>query len=85
MSLPDYFLDRVTADIRQQMAGIVALTNQLARQRLTPDGQACVSSVAEAAEGVRRMLDAAACAAGFVCACAVVPRTAASRALVARR
>lgn len=59
MSLPDYFLDRVTADIRQQMAGIVALTNQLARQRLTPDGQACVSSVAEAAEGVRRMLDAA--------------------------
>ncbi|MDE2488937.1 MAG: response regulator [Alphaproteobacteria bacterium] len=59
MSLPDYFLDRVTADIRQQMAGIVALTNQLARQRLTPDGQACVSSVAEAAEGVRRLLDAA--------------------------
>jgi len=59
MSLPDYFLDRVTADIRQQMAGIVALTNQLARQRLTPDGQACVSSVAEAADGVRRMLDSA--------------------------
>ncbi|THD81754.1 MAG: response regulator [Phenylobacterium sp.] len=59
MSLPDYVFDRVTADIRQQMAGIVALTDQLARQRLTPDGQACVSSVSEAADGVRRMLDAA--------------------------
>jgi CheY-like chemotaxis protein len=59
MSLPDYLFDRVTADIRQQMAGIAALTDQLARQRLTPDGQACLSSVSEAAEAVRRMLDTA--------------------------
>jgi CheY-like chemotaxis protein len=59
MSLPDFLFDRVTADIRQQMAGIAALTDQLARQRLTPDAQACVSGVAEAAESVRRVLTAA--------------------------
>jgi CheY-like chemotaxis protein len=59
MSLPEFFFDRVTADIRERMDGIVALSEQLARQRLTPDGQACVSGVAEAASGVRRLLDAA--------------------------
>jgi len=59
MSLPEFFFDRVTADIRQQMDGILALTDQLGRQRLTPDAQACVSGVAEAATGVRRMLSAA--------------------------
>jgi CheY-like chemotaxis protein len=58
MSLPEFFFDRVTDDIRQQMEGILALADQLARQRLTPDAQACVSGVAEAASGVRRMLDA---------------------------
>ena len=59
MSLPEFFFDRVTADIRQQMDGVLAMTDQLDRQRLAADGQACVASVAEAAEGVRRMLDAA--------------------------
>jgi CheY-like chemotaxis protein len=59
MSLPAFFFDRVTADIRLQMDGVLALTEQLSRQRLTPDVQACVSGVEEAASGVRRMLDAA--------------------------
>ena len=59
MSLPEFFFDRVTADIRQQMDGVLALAEQLARQRLTPDAQACVSGVAEAAQGVRKLLDAA--------------------------
>ena len=59
MSLPEFFFDRVTADIRQQMDGIMALADQLSRQRLTPDAQACVSGVVEAATGVRRMLDSA--------------------------
>jgi CheY-like chemotaxis protein len=59
MSLPEFFFDRVTADIRQQMDGVLALTEQLGRQRLTADGEACVASVAEAAASVRRMLDAA--------------------------
>ena len=59
MSLPAFFFERVTADIRQQMDGVLALTAQLSRQRLTPDAQACVSGVEEAAGGVRRVLDAA--------------------------
>lgn len=59
MSLQAFFFDRVTADIFQQMEGVLALTGQLSRQRLTPDAQSCVSGVAEAAEGVRRMLQTA--------------------------
>jgi len=59
MSLPAFFFERVTADIRQQMDGVLALTEQLSRQRLTPDVQACVSGVEEAAGNVRRVLDAA--------------------------
>ncbi|HEY4031945.1 MAG TPA: response regulator [Caulobacteraceae bacterium] len=59
MSLPEFFFDRVTADIRERMDGVLALSEQLARQRLTPDGQVCVSGIVEAASGVRRLLDAA--------------------------
>src|SRR5437763_1359028 len=55
MSLPAFFFDRVTADIRQQMDGVLALTGQLARQRLTPDVQACVAGVEEAAGGIGRV------------------------------
>jgi CheY-like chemotaxis protein len=60
MSLPDYFRERVIADVRQQMDGVLALAEQLQRCRLTPDAEACVDGVAEAAAGVRRVLDAAA-------------------------
>jgi two-component system, sensor histidine kinase len=59
MSLQEFFFDRVTAEICQQMEGVLALTEQLQRQRLSPDGESCVSGVAEAAGGVRRMLDSA--------------------------
>lgn len=59
MSLPEYFFNRVSADIRQQMDGILALAEQLARQRLAPEAEACVAGVAEAAAGVRRLMDAA--------------------------
>ena len=59
MSLPEFIFERVTADIRQQMAGILALTDQLARQRLSPDAEACATGIAEAAASVRRILDAA--------------------------
>jgi CheY-like chemotaxis protein len=41
------------------MDGVLALTEQLSRQRLTPDAEACVSGVAEAAAGVRHLLEAA--------------------------
>ncbi|HSV04093.1 MAG TPA: response regulator [Phenylobacterium sp.] len=59
MSLPEFIFERIASDIRQQMTGILALTEQLARQRLSPDAQACASGVAESAAAVRRMLDAA--------------------------
>jgi CheY-like chemotaxis protein len=59
MSLQAFFFDRVTAEIFQQMDGILALTEQLSRQRLTPDAQSCVTSAGEAADGVRRMLETA--------------------------
>jgi CheY-like chemotaxis protein len=58
MSLPEFISDRIAAEVRQQMEGVLALTGQLARQRLTPDGEACVASVAEAAEGVLRVVAA---------------------------
>ena len=60
MSLPDFFFDRVTADVRQHMEGVRALAEQLMRQRLAPDGEACVASVSEAASAVTRLLDTAA-------------------------
>ncbi|THD64791.1 response regulator [Phenylobacterium sp.] len=56
MSLQAFFFDRVTAEITQQMEGVAALTDQLSRQRLTPDAQACVSGAAEAADSARRLL-----------------------------
>ena len=59
MSLSEFFFDRVTADICQQMDGVLALTEQLQRQRLSPDAQACVSGVEEAAAGARRLMECA--------------------------
>ncbi|MGZ6019972.1 MAG: response regulator [Phenylobacterium sp.] len=59
MSLQTFFFDRVTAEICQQMEGIAALTDQLARQRLNPDAQSCATSAGEMADGVRRMLETA--------------------------
>ena len=60
MSVPQSFLDRVTAEIVQQMDYIAALADQLVRQPLPADAQACAAGVAESAASVRRMLDAAA-------------------------
>ena len=59
MSLQTFFFDRVIAEICQQMDGVLALSEQLARQRLSSDAEACVSGVAEAASGVRRMVESA--------------------------
>ena len=58
MSLPEFLTERVAAEIRQQMDGVLALTKQLGRQRLTADGEACVASVAEAAASVSRIISA---------------------------
>jgi CheY-like chemotaxis protein len=59
MSLPEYFFARVSADIRQQLDGVHALAERLSDRRLAPDAQACVEGIAEAAVGLRRLLDAA--------------------------
>ena len=59
MSLPAFFFGRVSDDIRQQMDGVLALTEQLSRQRLTPDAEACVSGIAEAASAAARLMQAA--------------------------
>lgn len=48
----------MNADIRQKMEGVLALAEQLGRQRLTADGEACVASVADAAASVARLIDA---------------------------
>ena len=58
MSLPEFLFDRLRADIRQQMDGVLALSGQLSRHRLSADADACVQSVADAALTVRRLLDA---------------------------
>ncbi|MCR5873007.1 hypothetical protein LRS10_01625 [Phenylobacterium sp. J426] len=59
MSLPEYFFERVSADIRQQLDGVQALADRLADRRLAPDAHACVDGIAEATAGLRRLLDAA--------------------------
>ena len=59
MALPTFFFERVTADILQQMEGVLALSEQLGRQHLTPDARACLDALVESAAGARRMLSRA--------------------------
>ena len=56
MSLPEFFFERVTSEIHQQMEGVLALTERLARQPMGADAQACIAGVAEAARAVRQIL-----------------------------
>ncbi|MDO8801298.1 response regulator [Phenylobacterium sp.] len=56
MSLPDFFFERVTSEIHQQMEGVLALADRLARHPLGADAQACVAGVSEAAACVRQIL-----------------------------
>jgi two-component system, sensor histidine kinase len=60
MSLPESFFERVAGEIHQQMEGVLALTERLARQPLGADAQACVAGVAEAAGSVRYILQSGA-------------------------
>jgi len=59
MTLQTFFFDRVTAEICQQMEGVVALTEQLQRQRMSVDGESCVNGIAEMAAGVGELMAAA--------------------------
>jgi CheY-like chemotaxis protein len=65
MSLSAFFSDRIGAEVRQQMDGVLALVDQLSRHRLPPEAQACAAGVAAAASGVRRILDSAAAMQGL--------------------
>lgn len=53
MSSKEFFFERVTREIHQQMEGVLALAERLARQPLGPDAQACVAGVTEACLNVR--------------------------------
>src|SRR5690606_21124470 len=57
MALPDFFFERVTDEVRQQMDGVLALVQRLTRQPLSADAEACLAGVAEAAQSVRRVLE----------------------------
>lgn len=56
IALSDFFFERVTDEIRQQMDGVLALAQRLSRERLSPDAAACVAGVKEAADSVTRLL-----------------------------
>jgi CheY-like chemotaxis protein len=58
MSLPDFFFERVTSEIHQQMEGVLALAERLSRQHLSADAQTCVAGVTEAAASVRQIISA---------------------------
>ncbi|MET0294031.1 MAG: response regulator [Phenylobacterium sp.] len=57
MSLPEFFFERVSDEVRQQMDGVLALTQRLSRQPLSGDALTCVSGIIEAAETVRRVME----------------------------
>lgn len=60
MSLPEFFFERITDEVRQQMDGVLALAQRLSRQPLSGDAQTCVAGITEAAETVRRVLECSA-------------------------
>ena len=57
MSLPEFFFERITDEVRLQMDGVLALAQRLARQPLGSDAQTCIAGITEAAETVRRVLE----------------------------
>jgi CheY-like chemotaxis protein len=58
-SLSEPLFERLAAEIRQQMDGVLALVDRMGRNSLSADAQACVAGVTEAAESVTRILDRA--------------------------
>jgi two-component system, sensor histidine kinase len=56
MSLPDNFVERFTDELRQQMEGVQAFAERLARQPLDPEGQFCVAGIVETAASVRQII-----------------------------
>ena len=58
MSSQQFFFERITSEIHQQMEGVLALADRLARHPLGPDAQACVAGVIEACASVRQIVSA---------------------------
>jgi len=58
-SLPDFLFERISAEIHQQMDGVLALADQLGRHALSGEAQACASGVIQAAASVQRILSRA--------------------------
>jgi CheY-like chemotaxis protein len=58
MSSQQFVFERVTSEIHQQMEGVLALADRLARQPLGPDAQVCVAGVVEACASVRQIVSA---------------------------
>jgi two-component system, sensor histidine kinase len=57
MSLPEFFFERITDEVRQQMDGVLALAQRLSRQPLSGDAQTCIAGIIEAADTVRRVVE----------------------------
>jgi CheY-like chemotaxis protein len=57
--LPEPLLERIADEIRQQMDGVMALADRMTRHTLSPDTQACVAGVTEAAGAVIELLNRA--------------------------
>jgi CheY-like chemotaxis protein len=58
-SLPDFLFERISAEIHQQMDGVLALADQLGRHALSGEAQACAAGVVQAAASVQRILSRA--------------------------
>ena len=58
-SLPDFLFERVSAEIHQQMDGVLALAEQMGRHALPAEAQACADGVAQAAASVQRIMSRA--------------------------
>ncbi|WP_304166616.1 response regulator [Phenylobacterium aquaticum] len=56
MPSQEFFFERVTSEIHQQMEGVLALAERLARQPLGADAQSCVAGVIEACVNVRQIV-----------------------------
>ena len=59
MPLSEFFVTRLSEEIRLQIEGVLALSQRLGRQPLSPDARACAEGVEEAAAAVARLLAAA--------------------------
>jgi two-component system, sensor histidine kinase len=56
MTQSEFFVERVNSEIRQQMEGVIALVDRLARQGMRTEAEACLSGIGDAAATVLQIL-----------------------------